>query len=149
MGLRDIVPVTVPVKVGDKQEFQVSGISVQQLSSLLTTNKTEVNALITSGMDIKSAVLEYPEFVARMIAMASGDEGAIEQAKALPMGVQIDALSTIWELTIPDPSVVGKLLALVGVLVRKLVESPEFLNLKAIVDEMENQKKLGKPGSAS
>jgi len=146
MGLRDIVPVQQQVKVGD-QSFGVSGLSVEHLSILLGTNKTELSQLMNSGLDLKTTVLQYPDFVATIITMASGDADAKEQAKALPLGVQIEALTKIWEQTIPDPAVMGKMLGLIGTLLQKLVESPEFESMKSMAEA--GMKTLGNSGSES
>lgn len=100
--------IVVETKRIDFQEgFDVRGLSSEDFAYLF---KYHLNSLRDFMADIESlgdvklgeGVIDlFPAFIAAVIALGSGDINAIKNARELPMAVQAEAFSEIWDLTFP------------------------------------------------
>ena len=133
MSLKDIVPHQTIVKAGGKT-FKVKGLSLVDLSRLIADHQEAMIELF-GGKTPKwdKILLEFPEFAAKIVALAAGEEDQEKVVMALPVGVQLTALEAVWRETALDVDTVGKLLS-------NVIKGLEKLNLR-----MENVPDL-KPG---
>lgn len=104
-GLMDIVPLTKQVTVGN-QQIEVNGISALGLAQLMT-DFPELQQMM-EGKDIEltpARLIElFPEAVAGILAAGTGkpgDKQVQKHATTLPVGVQLDLLIAILDLSIP------------------------------------------------
>ena len=100
-------PKTVSTGVG---EFEVNGLTLPQVTKLISRHKTEFARLLVMGADGQPNYAEIvdvaPQMVSEIIAMAAGVADEFDEVQAigqLPAGVQLIALSEIWRLTVVDP----------------------------------------------
>lgn len=104
--------------------FRVRGLSLDDLSVLVRTHLPDLKAVFAHysagnerGESIDDIVVSFvrdtPGMAAHLIAMAAGEESAVEQARKLPFPLQVDAVVNILQLTFEDvggPKNVGPLL---------------------------------------
>lgn len=104
---------TKEVSLGGGESFDVRGLSLPDLTTLLDYHGAEARSLFKlftesseQGMDLDSVGLitrtmmnTAPDLVARIIALASGEADVFETAKTLPIPVQLDALEKVGNLT--------------------------------------------------
>jgi hypothetical protein len=98
MSLKDIVVKTRPVVV-DGGKFTVRGITIADLTDLSKNYTKELGTLLDTKGDISALIGGSPDFVAALIAAASGEPECVAEAKSLPAGIQLSTLMTIWELS--------------------------------------------------
>ncbi|AEY69565.1 tail protein [Burkholderia phage vB_BceS_AH2] len=119
MGLKNLRLPTLRVEVPggeEEQFFAVRGVNLVDIRALLVKHSSEMARLFdvfANGGEVKldpesiaaaassvaGLINQAPALVADLIAMASGEEDAFEQALALPFPVQVDALTKIGKLT--------------------------------------------------
>ena len=138
MDLKNITIPSEPVNVGE-QSFNVHGIGVQTIAALLQMHPQVVESLFDLLMgdedvsekfqpdNIATLVLQYRDFFADMIALSAHEKESGDVVRQLPVGVQINALTAIYKLTLDSVGGVKKLLPL-------LVETVKAANtsMKAI-----------------
>lgn len=110
--LKNIVPVGETIRYGDNT-FNVHGISLTNLVSLMGDFEAELNSLMAGETSLTSLAMVCPQLVENMILMASHEEDCPEvreAIRALPIGVQGKAVEAIWDLTLPDEDWLGKFL---------------------------------------
>ena len=109
MSLKDLV-IEKRTVATDGGSFEVQGLSIEALASLLDQHKEELSALFSESVKFDVLVRDFPVFVAKLIAVAAGEPKEINQVRSLPAGVQLDALMAIWDMTGIDVGQVGNLL---------------------------------------
>lgn len=113
MSLRDLVDRKVTIERGGV-EFVVRGLSLEDIVLLLENHQKGLVAVFTAadGADWSELVHQFPNFVAAAIACGVDEEGITEEdVLRLPIGVQLEAMANIWELSSLDMDTVGKLAA--------------------------------------
>lgn len=116
--LKDIVIVKKDVpKVNPL--FQVRGLTLQDIGLLLEDFKEPLGMLMDSKMDMDIIISQYPEFIAKIIAIAAEEPDTFELVEQLPMATQLYALEAVWDLTVPDYEALGKLVARIKAIVPK------------------------------
>ena len=128
MGLRNIVIARRRIDLGDNQAFEVRGISLFDIMSVLNEygpqmalmfGKVMAQKAEKGGLDnaaVRKAISdvsgEFPDVLAAVIALASDDytPETIEIAKQLPMMSQIAAVEAIFALTFKSEGDVKKLI---------------------------------------
>ena len=117
MSLRDLVDRKSVIR-DEKSgvEFEVRGLSLEDLVLLLENHKDALVRIFggTDGgggqaTDFESLIKEFPQFIAAAIAYAAGEHEIEADVVRLPVGIQIRAISEIWELSSLDVETVGKL----------------------------------------
>ena len=128
MGLRNIVIARQRIDLGDGQAFEVRGISLFDIMSVLNdygpqmallfgkvmAQKAEKNGL--DNASVRKAIAdvsgEFPDVLAAAIALASDDytPETVQIAKQLPMMHQISAIEAIFALTFKSEGDVKKLI---------------------------------------
>ncbi len=109
MSLSNFSVATKEIK-SDEGSFKVKGITLGALAELLTNYKEELETLFSGTADIPNLIVKAPDFCAELIAHAAGEPDEIEKVKDLPLGLQLTAIGSIWELTAVDVPELGKLL---------------------------------------
>lgn len=108
--LKDIVVQKKTVEVpGQTASFDVQGLSLETITSLLESYSPELTAIFNGEADPTTLVTKSPLFVASLVALAADEPDAIDTVRKLPFGVQLIALEAVWDLTLPDPDSLGKL----------------------------------------
>lgn len=128
MGLRNIVIARQRIDLGDGQAFEVRGISLFDIMSVLNDygpqmalmfGKVMAQKAKRNGLDnaaVRKAIAdvsgEFPDVLAVAIALASDDytTEAVQIAKQLPMMHQIAAIEAIFALTFKSEGDVKKLI---------------------------------------
>ena len=128
MGLRKIVIARKSIRVDDNQSFQVRGLSLTDIMAAMADYGPQMTlafAKIMGGNEAKGPITqnairdqikglagEFPDLLAALIALAADDydPGMVEQAKALPMLAQMDAIEAVFQLTFQSEGDVGKLM---------------------------------------
>ena len=128
MGLRNIVIARRRIDLGDNQAFEVRGISLFDIMSVLNDygpqmalmfGKVMAQKAEQGGLDnaaVRKAISdvsgEFPDVLAAAIALASDDytPETIEIAKQLPMMSQIATVEAIFALTFKSEGDVKKLI---------------------------------------
>lgn len=122
MSLKRYVAKERMVLLPDGENIAVRGLSFNHLSEIVTVHSTEavkmfdeivskdgkLESKIAIGM-IEGMLLKFPPILNHIIACATGDSTAIEQAASLPVGTQIEILMAALELTFETSGGVGNL----------------------------------------
>lgn len=121
---KDIVIPEAKIKLGETSAFMVYGLDMKTLIVCFQNNLDLLNDLL-NGEAVKASkemMTLYPELAARVIAAATGsmEEDAISKARKLPIGVQMECLLRIFELSFPDSELLGKFWARLEELVEKV-----------------------------
>jgi hypothetical protein len=93
--------------------FKVRGLSLEDLSLLIRTHLPDLKAMYarysvanengeTTDDMVLSFVRDMPVLAAHLIAMAAGEESAVDQARGLPFPLQVDAVVNVLQLTFED-----------------------------------------------
>ncbi|MDH5185392.1 MAG: hypothetical protein OEX12_16050 [Gammaproteobacteria bacterium] len=110
--VKTLANIIIPHKVvdlGDGQGFKVTGLSIKQLIDAFVGHYELLDGLMEGEFEgIGRAVLESPEVVSRIIALAAGDEENYEIVMQMPTQIQGMALMAVFELTFPDTNTLGK-----------------------------------------
>jgi len=148
MSLASFTPEARDLKVGDKVICRVTGLSLSHIEIIVRTHLDDIEALFELFMngggnfendDLKklavSLATSAPGFVANVIALASGENDATENAAKLPMPVQLQAMSDIMELTFTEVGGIKKFMETVASLLGnvrgkmpQLTKTPVTLN---------------------
>jgi hypothetical protein len=107
---------TETIKVGNRGDFTVRGLSFADVAALVNKHRDELDTVIgvfTSGEGTPDAMLvtllaEMPDLAAKVIAFASDEPGQHEKVKRLPVTVQLDALMAVGRLTFEEAGGVKK-----------------------------------------
>jgi len=112
MGVKisSILPSGVPVSTG-KGEFEVYGLSIEEVSSLIDKYRDQIATLFAPNADgsinYAGVMSVAPEMTRKIIAMGArvpqDDEEEMRAISQLPGGVQLTALAEIWGQTLPEP----------------------------------------------
>jgi hypothetical protein len=115
MSLADYKPATEVVNLPGGVSFTVRGLSLDDVGSLMKNHLEDLdkllrlfkergtNELIADGASAAIRLVQgAPVFAAQMIAIASDEPGAVEQAGKLTVPVQIDAIKKVLKLTFQD-----------------------------------------------
>lgn len=131
MSLADFQPETLTVTY-KKTKFDVRGLSLIDLSSLLRTHMNDLESLFdmyeqeSQGLNFGNIALakyatrliaDAPGLVSHIIALACDEPDQVNQAQRLPMITQIEALKKIGTLTFEEVGGVKKLIEEMGNLV--------------------------------
>jgi hypothetical protein len=111
MLLKEIaIPKTEVVVQGD-DTLTVYGLTLESITDLLATHAKDISAIFNGEADPISMVSEAPLLAAKVIALACREPDSVEAARNIPVGTQIKILEAAWDLTLPDPDSLGKLLS--------------------------------------
>lgn len=115
MALADYQPKRVVVEIRKGLDFNVRGLSFEDISTLMGNFAVDLDKLIdiyakvgdTEDMSemaqyTVALVREAPLLVAQMIALASDEPDSVEQARTLTMVTQINAIRAIGKLTFEE-----------------------------------------------
>lgn len=114
MGLKNYKPVRHEIPLQGNDPLSIRGLSLEDISALVQHHLPDIEALFelferAGSMEddafrqiVVAAVNEAPGFVANVIAMASDEPDAAENAQELPGPVQVQALLKIGDLTFKD-----------------------------------------------
>lgn len=134
MTLAAFQPETLLVKT-KKVSFEVRGLSIMDISSLLRVHMNDLEALFTmyeqeaAGMSFGNVALaryatrlisDAPGLVAHIIALACDEPEQVNNASRLPMIAQIEALKKIGTLTFEEVGGVKKLIEQMAELVSQV-----------------------------
>ena len=143
--LKDIVPVKRKIKVDEKNDFEVQGLTLEALMKVFGENQVMMNKLFNGEMGIAHIIVAAPMLAASLIAEASGEPDAVEQARLLPAGIQALALEDIWDLTVAREDDIKKLFGRLDELGKSLgLQVPQVSG-----DDKKEQKTSGKEKSAT
>ena len=132
MGLKDLKLPTAEVEVPGGGSFAVRGLSFTDIRALFIKHSAEVNSVFTliargkegsatpeeASETVAHIINTAPALVAEVIAVASGEEDAFEEALALPFPVQVDALKKIGQVTFGSEDGLKKFVQTVSLLMR-------------------------------
>lgn len=145
MSLSDFYIARKPVTDGTSS-FDVRGLSFADILPVFNSNKEIFREAFDKGveeakvkgfsgklvMDAAMLVLDVaPAAIAELVSRASDEEDVARGAKVflqLPGGVQIDALTTILELTSISEVELEKLAEVVSTMAGKVIAAAEFVN---------------------
>lgn len=132
MGLKNYKPVRHEISLGD-DSFFVRGLSLEDISALVNHHLPDIEALFTlfergSSLDsdaafqeiVMAAINQAPGFVANVIALASDEPDAAQEAQQLPGPVQVQALLKIGDLTFKDVGGIKKGMGDIAALLSRL-----------------------------
>jgi hypothetical protein len=111
MSLRDLVDRKVEIECPGDHNFQVRGLSLEDVVLLLENHTDALKAIFASpsGTDFEILLKEFPAFVAAAIAYAADEHELEEQVRKLPVGIQLRAIQEVWDLSSLDVETLGKL----------------------------------------
>lgn len=102
--LEDYLPVPRSVLItGSDKVLMVRGLTLQEIVKLIAKYKDDIAVFLDpNNTRIDQLVISAPPMAAEIICLAADAEGQEEQAKKFPFAVQVNALTAIWELSVPD-----------------------------------------------
>lgn len=137
MALSDFTPETIEIK-SKRVSFEVRGLSMIDLSSLLRVHYDDLENLfrlyeeegdkpefsnVAMARYATKLISDAPGLVSHIIALAADEPQMVDQAKRLPMMVQLDALKAIGKLTFEEVGGVKKLVEMLRGLVKEVAPS--------------------------
>ena len=123
--LKDITVQTVEIKVSGGQSFTVQGVTLTGIGSLLQDYKEPLEALMENKLNLQEIADHYPDFMAKIVAIAANEPDEWKKVKNLPFPTQLLAFETCWDLTIPDYDALKKLIERIKGLIPKSQGSKE------------------------
>jgi hypothetical protein len=117
--LKDIIVTTRKIEVDEEQSFDVRGLTLTDLGQLLAEYKEPIEKLMEGEVDIATLQDSYPEFMAKVIAMAAEEPDSWETVMKLGFTTQLLAFEACWDLTVPDYDALGKLIQRIKGLIPK------------------------------
>jgi precorrin-6B methylase 2 len=100
--IADLLPLPVGIKVGSG-ELKIRGITLKEMLGLLARHKDVIVTFVGGGeQDLEKLLVTAPDMVAEVIAMAADAQGQEADVARLPAAAQLDALTAVWELSVPD-----------------------------------------------
>ncbi len=118
--LKDIVIQTKKISLSGGQSFEVQGLTLTNLGKLVEEYKEPLEALMDAKLDLTQIADKYPEFMAKVIALAANEPDEWEKISSLPFPTQLLAFEACWDLTIPDYDALKKLIERIQGLIPKL-----------------------------
>lgn len=118
--LKDIVIQTEKISLSGGQSFEVQGLTLTNLGNLIAEYKEPLEALMDAKLDLSNVAEQYPEFMAKVIALAANEPDQWEKISAMPFPTQLLAFEKCWDLTIPDYDALKKLIERIQGLIPKL-----------------------------
>lgn len=126
MALSDIVIPTRTIEAGSAS-FEVRGLCYRDITDLMMSFKVELDELVTGYLDAADQpegeapdlfdpmelLNKSPRLFARLIALAADEPNQDEIAAKLSIGVQVEALAAIYELTVDQAGGLEKLVGTV------------------------------------
>lgn len=103
--LADIVPETRKIDFGSG--FELRGLGTSDFAYLFKYHLESLRGFLkdiesVGDVRISEGIIElFPDFISAVIALSAGEIEAVENAKKLPVGVQLEAFNATWELTFP------------------------------------------------
>jgi hypothetical protein len=118
MALSDIVFEFVNIRAGN-QSFPVQGLSLSDLTTLLTEHRADFMVAIALFEEHKDNPTEFavqvtqvlPRLVAAAVALAAGEPTMTKVVERLPAPVVLDAVMAVGRLTFTDPLALPNFLA--------------------------------------
>ena len=108
--IADLLPEPKQVAVGNNKYLEVRGLTLVEITNLLGRYQDLLVMFIDGGaLKPEQLIAQAPDMVAEIIAIAADAKDELEDVKKLPFATQVEAVSTVWELSVPD--------------VKKLIES--------------------------
>jgi hypothetical protein len=104
VNIKDLLPPPRLISVGE-QSLSVRALRLDETIKLLTQEQYKSSlATFFSGETLNFTLLvaQAPDLVANVIAMAAGAEGQEEDIKLLPVGTQVEAVTAVWEMSVPS-----------------------------------------------
>lgn len=134
MGLADYQPVRETVAISGGQSMQVRGLALEDVTVLFRAHLADLDkvvAIFGKQLDADQAVTammthaialvkEAPGLVANLIALASDEPDAVDNARRLPFAVQVTALKAVARLTFDEAGGPKKFVEGLGDLLRGL-----------------------------
>ena len=102
--IKDLLPPPRIVDVGGTQ-LAIRGLRLDETIALLTKEQYKSSlATFFSGETLNFTLLvaQAPDMVAEVIGMAADAVGQEEDIKLLPVGTQVEAVTAVWELSVPS-----------------------------------------------
>lgn len=111
MSLRDLVDRKVEIECPGDINFQVRGLSLEDVVLLLENHTEALKSIFAAqaGTDFEMLLKEFPAFVAAAIAYAADEHELEDKVRKLPVGIQLRAIQEVWELSSLDVETLGKL----------------------------------------
>lgn len=109
MGLlKEVASTTATITLPQGKKAKVRGLSLGDVGWLMGDHTKEISQLFEGIVNIDDVVTRWPVFTAKAIAVAMDEKEDWEYAQKLPVTVQLEAIMRIWDLTILDTAVLGK-----------------------------------------
>ena len=110
------------ISVG-KKKLNLRALSLGDIAELSQQCPNEMKAIIEDDSPLGGLIRKSPEFAARIIAFAANEPEGWQDALKLPIGVQIQALNTIWDLSALTEDDLGKFLTRIFLMLIKGTEA--------------------------
>jgi hypothetical protein len=130
MGVKftELIPAPRSVPVGDGKSFEVRALGIEQLATFLTLYREPMTLAFNIARnqgDWVELIMMFPKMVRDLIATATDttEEAEVAAIAKLPLGVQVTALSTIWEASVPEPKKFHEILDRLNAMTREAVKS--------------------------
>ncbi len=118
--LKDIVIQTEKISLSGGQSFEVQGLTLTNLGNLIAEYKEPLEALMDAKLDLSNVAEQYPEFMAKVVALSANEPDQWEKIASMPFPTQLLAFEKCWDLTIPDYDALKKLIERIQGLIPKL-----------------------------
>lgn len=108
MSLRDFVIREKEVEV-EGQSFKVKGLSLNDLQILVDSHLDALAGAFSGNLSIDYLVKEVPELASAIVCQGVTEEGVEDYVGELPVGVVLEAVKSILELTFPNAEALIKM----------------------------------------
>lgn len=110
--IKDLLPQPRQIALGGDKTVSVRGITLQETIVLLDAYKGPLMAFFgAKDLDFGALAISAPEMVAKVIGMGLDAQGQEDDIRKMPLQMQVDILTEVWEQSVPN---VRKLLASLG-----------------------------------
>jgi len=122
--ISDLLQKPEPIEVSPGKWLEVNALSMEQIVRLFWVYQESFLAVYAAGQQVEpnyeTLLVSAPDIVADIIAYGSGAVGQQADIKKLPGTVQLIALASIWNMSVPDPKKLKESLSMVMGQLRRL-----------------------------
>lgn len=100
--IKDLLPAPRVIEVGE-HTLEVRGLRLDETIKLLETHKKPLSVFFGGqALNFELLIAQAPDMVAEIIGMTADAVGQEEDIKLLPIGTQVEAITAVWELSVPS-----------------------------------------------
>lgn len=101
--IRDLLPPPRTIDVGYGKMLEVRGLRLDETIKLMEKHHDSLSVFFGGEqLDFTLLIAKSPDMVAEIIGITADAVGQEEDIKLLPLGAQVEAITAVWEMSVPS-----------------------------------------------